>query len=155
MLASQIRGETRVLPGRGYNQIDIGDTFESAMTVTETHLVLGAGLIGDFNPLHVNQQFAENSRFGSRILHGVITSAIMGGTMGMVFQGTAIAYLEHNTRFKAPVRAGDTLTTTWNVVDKLDKPDHGGGIAVMQAECRNQEGTVVAEATGKILLVNA
>jgi len=139
-------------PGKGYNEINIGDRFESAMTVTETHLVLGAGLIGDFNPVHVNQQFAQESRFGSRILHGVITSAIIGGPMGMVFHGTAIAYLEHNCRFLAPVRAGDTLNTTWTLVEKIDKPAHGGGVAVMQAKCVNQEGVLVAEASGKMLL---
>lgn len=144
-----------MLPGKGYNEINVGDRFESAMTVTETHLVLGAGLIGDFNPVHVNQQFARESRFGTRILHGVITSAIIGGPMGMVFHGTAIAYLEHNCRFLAPVRAGDTLHTTWTLVEKIDKPDHGGGIAVMEAKCMNQEGVLVAEASGKMLLKNA
>lgn len=144
-----------MLPGKGYNEIHVGDRFDSAMTVTETHLVLGAGLIGDFNPVHVNEQFARESRFGSRILHGVITSAIMGGPMGMVFHGTAIAYLEHNCRFRAPVRAGDTLHTTWTLVEKIDKPDHGGGVAVMEAKCVNQEGTLVAEASGKMLLRNA
>lgn len=141
-----------MLPGKGYNEISVGDRFESAMTVTETHLVLGAGLIGDFNPVHVNQQFAQESRFGTRILHGVITSAIIGGPMGMVFHGTAIAYLEHNCRFLAPVRAGDTLNTTWTLVEKIDKPAHGGGVAVMEAKCVNQEGTLVAEASGKMLL---
>jgi len=141
-----------MLPGKGYNEISVGDRFESAMTVTETHLVLGAGLIGDFNPVHVNQQFARESRFGTRILHGVITSAIIGGPMGMVFHGTAIAYLEHNCRFLAPVRAGDTLNTTWTLVEKIDKPVHGGGVAVMEAKCVNQEGTLVAEASGKMLL---
>lgn len=138
--------------GKGFNQLAIGDRFESAMTITETHLVLGAGLIGDFNPLHVNEPYAGKSRFGGRILHGVITSAIMGGPMGMVFHGTAIAYLEHNCRFRAPARAGDTLTTVWTVSEKQPKPEHGGGIVVMQAECRNQHGTLVAEATGKMLL---
>lgn len=144
-----------MLPGKGFNQLAVGDRFESSMTVTETHLVLGAGLIGDFNPLHVNEPYAEQSRFGGRVLHGVITSAIMGGPMGMVFYGTAIAYLEHNCRFRAPVRAGDTLTTAWTVTEKLPKPEHGGGIAVMQAQCRNQHGNLVAEATGKILLKDA
>ncbi|HSD60776.1 MAG TPA: MaoC family dehydratase [Burkholderiales bacterium] len=144
-----------MLPGKGFNQIAVGERFESSMTVTETHLVLGAGLIGDFNPLHVDQKFAEASRFGGRILHGVITSAIMGGPMGMVFCGTAIAYLEHNCRFRAPARAGDTLTTVWTVSEKLPKPEHDGGVAVMQAVCHNQDGTLVAEATGKMLLRNA
>lgn len=72
-----------------------------------------------------------------------------------MFRGTAIAYLEHACRFLAPVRPGDTLTTTWTIVDRIDKPSHGGGIAVMKAVCRNQDGTVVVEADGKMLAKNA
>lgn len=68
----------------------------------------------------------RRSRFGTPILHGMITSAIMGAAVGMRFHGTALAYLEHNARFTAPVRAGDTLTTTWTVMDLLPKPKHGG-----------------------------
>jgi acyl dehydratase len=70
----------------------------------------------------------------------------------MHFHGTAIAYLEHNCRFKAPVRPGDTVATTWTVIDKLDKPKHGGGIVVLSGVSRNQDGTLVAEAEGKMLV---
>lgn len=141
-------------PARGawYDEVAVGDTFEGSLTITDTHLVLGAGLIGDFNPHHVNDEFAKRSRFGTRILHGVITSAIMGGVVGMHFHGTAIAYLEHAARFKAPVRAGDTLTTTWTVAAKFAKPHRGGGIVELAGACRNQDGVVVAEADGKMFV---
>jgi len=138
--------------GRWYDEVGIGDTFSRTITITDTHLVLGAGLIGDFNPHHVNDEFAKASRFGARVLHGVITSAIMGAPVGMYFHGTAIAYLEHAARFKAPARAGDTLTTTWTVVECHAKPKHGGGIVVLTGVCRNQDGVVVAEADGKMLV---
>lgn len=138
--------------GAWYDEVAVGDTFEGSLTITDTHLVLGAGLIGDFNPHHVNDEFAKRSRFGTRILHGVITSAIMGGVVGMHFHGTAIAYLEHAARFKAPVRAGDTLTTTWTVAAKFAKPHRGGGIVELAGACRNQDGVVVAEADGKMFV---
>jgi 3-hydroxybutyryl-CoA dehydratase len=137
--------------GHWYDDVRIGDTFGTSITITETHLVLGAGLIGDFNPHHVNAEYAKASRFGTRILHGMITSALMGAPVGMYFHGTAIAYLEHAARFKAPVRAGDTLTTTWTVAAKHAKPRHGGGVVVLTAVCRNQDGVVVAEADAKML----
>ena len=138
--------------GRWYDEVKIGESFSRSITITDTHLVLGAGLIGDFNPHHVNDEYAKGSRFGTRILHGMITSAIMGAPVGMYFHGTAIAYLEHAARFKAPVRAGDTLTTTWTVTEKHDKPHHGGGVVVLAGVCRNQGGAVVADADGKILV---
>ena len=138
--------------GRWYDDVASGETFSRSITITETHLVLGAGLIGDFNPHHVNDEFAKASRYGTRILHGMITSALMGAPVGMYFHGTAMAYLEHAARFKAPVRAGDTLTTTWTVTEKHAKPKHGGGVVVLSGVCRNQDGVVVADADAKMLI---
>ncbi len=142
------------LDGSGvwYDEVALGDSFARTITVTDAHLMLGAGLIGDFNPHHVDDAFAERSRFGARILHGVITSALMGAPVGMYFHGTAIAYLEHNARFKAPVRAGDTLTTTWTVTALDAKPKHGGGVVTLAGVARNQDGVVVAEADGRMLV---
>lgn len=137
--------------GRGYDETQVGESFARTITVTETHLVLGAGLIGDFNPHHTDETYARKSRYGTRILHGMITSALMGAPVGMHFHGTAIGYLEHNVRFVAPARVGDTLTTTWTVTAKHDKPKHGGGIVDLAGVCRNQDGVVVAEATAKML----
>lgn len=76
----------------------------------------------------------------------------MSAPVGMYFHGTAIAYLEHVCRFKAPVMPGDTLTTTWTIREKHDKPKHQGGIVVLSGVSRNQAGEVVAEADGKILV---
>ena len=140
--------------GLRYDDARIGAAFASTMTITETHLVLGAGLIGDFNPHHTNETYASGSRYGTRILHGMMTSAIMGAPLGMAFHGTAIGFLEHHVRFVAPVRAGDTLTTTWTIAGKLDKPKHGGGIVVLHGECRNQAGAIVATAEAKMLAGN-
>src|SRR6266536_630058 len=138
--------------GKWFDEVELGERFCGRMTITETHLVVGADLIGDFNPHHVDDEYARQSRFGTRILHGVITSAIMGAPVGMYFHGTAIAYLEHAARFKAPVRAGDTLTTTWTITEKHAKPHHGGGVVVLTGVCRNQGGEVVADADGRILV---
>jgi len=140
--------------GRGYNEVNIGDRFETTMTLTETHIVMGAGLFGDFNPLHVNQRFAEQSRYGTRIAHGYLTTSFMAAQLGMVFHGTAIAYLEHTSRFTAPVRAGDTLTIAWTVGARDDKPKHAGGVVTLSGLCTNQEGEKVAEAEAKMLIAN-
>ncbi len=143
-----------MFPGKHYDEVAIGESFGSSLTVTEAHLVLAAGLFGDFNPLHVDERFARASRFGGRILHGPFTSALVSAPVGMYFHSTAIAYLEHTCRFKAPVRPGDTLRTTWKIVDKLDKPKHAGGIVVLTGEAHNQDGSLVVEAEGRILVAN-
>lgn len=144
-----------MFPGKAYNETKVGDSFQTAVTVTDAHLVLAAGLFGDFNPLHVDETFAAKSRFGGRILHGPFTSALVSAPVGVYFHSHAIAYMEHACRFVAPVRPGDTITTRWEIIDRLDKPRHAGGIVVMKAVATNQHGVVVVNADGKILVANA
>jgi len=143
-----------MFPGRAFNELRIGEAFESAMTLTETHIVLGAGLFGDFNPLHVNQPFAAQTRFGGRIAHGYLTSNVMAAPMGMIFYDTVVAYVEHAIRFIAPVRAGDTLSVKWAVTALDPKPKHNGGMVTLAGICTNQEGIKVAEADAKLLVQN-
>lgn len=143
---------TGVQRGLTYGEVTVGQSFVESTPIGAAHLSLGAALIGDFNPLHVEDGFARASRHGSTILHGVITSAIIGAPAGMIFAGTAIGYLEHNCRFLAPVRAGDRLTVTWTVTAKDDKPRHQGGVVRMNATCDNQRGERVAEASGAMLV---
>jgi acyl dehydratase len=138
--------------GRWFDELAIDDAFSSALTITETHIVMGAGLIGDTNPHHMNAEYAKAKRFGTPILHGMLTSAIMGAAVGMYFHGTAVAYLEHRVRFLAPVRAGDTLTTTWTIRELVDKPKHGAGVVVVTGQATIQTGEVVAEAEARMLV---
>jgi 3-hydroxybutyryl-CoA dehydratase len=140
--------------GALFSSVKVGDTYTDSLTITDAHLMQAAGLTGDFNPLHVNEAFAKGSRYGGRILHGTVTGAIMSTPLGMAFAGTAIGYLEQNARFRAPVRVGDTLTTTWTVVAVSPKPKHRGGVVSITGECRNQNGVVVVEADGKMLVGN-
>ncbi len=141
--------------GVAYEDVRVGDRFSRTITITETHLVLGAGLIGDFNPHHVDETYARRSRYGTRILHGMLTGSMMGAAVGMHFHGTAIGYLEHNVRFLAPVRAGDTVASAWVVTGLSDKPKHDGGIVELEGQARNQDGVVVAEAVARILVARS
>jgi 3-hydroxybutyryl-CoA dehydratase len=141
-----------MFPGKWYDEVGVGDRFGTSVTVTETHLVLASGMFGDFNPLHVDEEFSRRSIFGGRILHGPFTSALVSAPVGMYFSGSAIAYLEHACRFKKAVKPGDTLRTEWTVIEKLDKPRHKGGICVMRGTAHNQKGELAVEADGKILV---
>lgn len=144
-----------VVAGRWFEAFAPGQRYAHAVTVTEAHLVLGAGLIGDFNPLHVDEAFAARSRFGRRILHGVITSALMGAPVGMLVAGTAIGYLQHDCRFLAPVFAGDTLQIVWTVTQCEAKPRHAGGIVTFEGVADTQDGRRVATALGRMMVASA
>jgi acyl dehydratase len=141
-----------VFGGKGFDELTVGERFRDALTVTDAHIVQAAGLCGDFNPVHLNQRFAEQTIFGGRIAHGYFTSSWMAAIVGMAFAGTGFAYLEHACRFKAPVRPGDTVEGEWTVMDLLTKPKHQGGIVVLAGTCRNHHGDTVAELDAKILV---
>ncbi|MDP6397754.1 MAG: MaoC family dehydratase [Arenicellales bacterium] len=142
----------RIPQGRAYDEVSVGDEFDYVLTITETHLVTAAGLFGDFNPLHVDETFASQSRFGGRILHGPFTSAFVAAPVGIYFSGTAIAYLEHSCRFLAPVKPGDTLRALWTVTDMADKARFQGGVIGLSCSCSNQQDVEVASAAGKIMV---
>lgn len=140
--------------GKAFNQLAEGETFGQRLTINHAHISQACGMFGDFNPLHSDAEFCANNRFGQVILHGPMTSAYMSASIGMYFYGTAVAYLEHNCQFLAPVFAGDTLTVTWTIAELLEKPKINGGIAVLEGVCANQKGEQIAKAQGKIMLSN-
>lgn len=138
--------------GKWYDEVAVGERFGTRVTVTETHLVLGSGMFGDFNPLHVDEEFAKKTMFGTRVLHGPFTGALIAAPVGNYFSGTALAYLEYACRFKAPIRSGDTIASEWTVVERIDKPKHNGGILAMRCEGRNQKDELAVEAQAKLLV---
>jgi acyl dehydratase len=141
--------------GRSFDELRLGDEFETSLTLTEAHIVIGAGLFCDFNPLHVDASFAARSRYGSRIAHGYLTSNAMAAPLGVLFHSTAIAYVEHHIRFTHPVRAGDTLNVKWTVTALDAKPKIEGGLVTLGGTCINQDGIEVATAQAKMLVRSA
>ena len=142
--------------GMYWEEWEIGAEFESpARTVTEADIVMFAGLSGDYNPLHVNEEYCKTTIFGTRIAHGPLVYAI---TAGLLFQlhlydDTLIAFLGfENLKFTGPVKPGDTIHAKVKVLEKREtsRPDRG----VMKRELRvfNQRGEVVQEAIQNFLL---
>jgi len=123
-------------------------------TVSEHDIALFGEVSGDTNPVHFDDTFAKNTIFKGRIAHGVLSASYISTVLGMKMPGPGTIFLSLTTRFKAPVRPGDTLATRWTVVQKLDKPKHAGGIVVMKCEAKNQHGDVTVEADGKILVAD-
>src|SRR5579885_3656116 len=98
-------------------------------TVTEADVVAFAGLSGDYNPLHTDAEFMKSSPFGERIAHGMLVAAMSTGMSSQRgwFEGTTIALLEVNFKFKAPVKFGDTVHLVLQLKEKREtsKPDRG------------------------------
>ncbi|MGZ8229040.1 MAG: MaoC/PaaZ C-terminal domain-containing protein, partial [Burkholderiales bacterium] len=142
--------------GMYWEEWEIGAEFESpARTVTEADIVQFAGLSGDYNPLHINEEYCKTTIFGTRIAHGPLVYAIAAGLIFQLhlYDDTLIAFLGfEDLRFTKPVKPGDTIHARVKVLEKHEtsKPDRG----VMKRELQviNQRGEVVQEARQAFLL---
>ena len=99
------------------SEIAIGQTAEFSKTVTETDVVMFAGITGDFNPAHVNAVEAQAGMFGGRIAHGLLSAGFISTVLAMRLPGPGTVYLSQNLRFVRPVRIGDTVTARVQVAE--------------------------------------
>ncbi len=129
----------------------LGATFSGSLTVTETHIVIGAGLIGGFQPVHVDHEEARRKGFSGPILHGSLTAAIMSAVIGRSLPPGKWAFLGQDTDYRAPVLAGDTLTSTWRVASFEPHARLGGTIVRLDGHCTNQRDERVAESRARLL----
>ena len=107
----------------GYYLEDLapGMTALYAKTVTDADVVLFAGISGDVNPVHLNQEFADLTMFRGRIVHGMLTASFISTVIGTKLPGPGCIYVSQNLKFRAPVRVGDTVKArvTVTAVDEV------------------------------------
>ncbi|MGO1502413.1 MAG: MaoC/PaaZ C-terminal domain-containing protein [Marinobacter sp.] len=104
-----------------YNELNEGDTATFTRTLSERELVLFAAVSGDFNPVHLDPEFAANSMFGERIAHGMWSGSLISAALATVMPGPGTVYLDQNLSFKRPVKLNDTLTVNLTVLRKDPK----------------------------------
>lgn len=96
--------------GRSINEMKVGDFAEFSKTVSETDIYLFAGIVGDFNPAHLNEAYAKTTFFKTRIAHGMLAAGFVSSVIGMQLPGPGTVYISQELKFLAPVRIGDTVT---------------------------------------------
>lgn len=144
------------MPGLFFEDFNVGDTFVSpGRTLTESDVTLFAGLSGDYNPLHTDEEFARQTLFGRRIAHGLLVLSISTGLIARtgVLDGTVIAFLAiEQWNFRAPVFIGDTIACIQTVESKREtkKPDRG--IVRFRSEVRNQKAELVQEGVRTLMI---
>jgi len=106
--------------GLSYDELEIGMKASFSKTITETDVYLFAGISGDFNPMHVNEEFARLTPFGTRIAHGALPQCLIAPVLGTILPGLGTIALEITTRFRSPTFFGDTVTATAEVVEKIE-----------------------------------
>ena len=134
-------------PGKSYRQLKIGEEASFTKTITETDVYLFAGISGDFNPMHVNEEFTKQTPFKTRIAHGALPQSLIAPVLGMKLPELGTIAVEISCRFKAPVFFGDTITATARVVEKIEKKQW----ARMALLWTNQNATSVAEGEAVVM----
>lgn len=145
------------MPGLYYEDFAVGQQWLSPRrTVTEADIVAFAGVSGDFNPLHTDEEFCRNETpFGGRIAHGALVLSIATGLkfrLGLT-EGTLIAFLGmQEWNFKGPVRIGDTVAVRV-IIESLRATKHPErGVVVQRVQVINQKGEVVQEGLHNLLM---
>ena len=100
--------------------ISVGMSAIYAKTITEADVTLFAGISGDTNPLHINEEFASQTRFKTRIVHGMLTTSLWSTLVGTRLPGPGSAYMSQEMKFIKPVHVGDTVTAKVTVAE-IDK----------------------------------
>ena len=133
--------------GKSYEELEIGEEASFTKTITDTDVYLFAGISGDFNPLHVNEEYAKNTPFKQRIAHGALPQSLIAPVLGMKLPGLGTIAVEITTRFKAPTYFGDTITATARVVEKIEDKKW----VRMTLTWTNQRGETIAEGEAVVI----
>lgn len=133
--------------GLSYDELEVGMKASFSKTITETDVLLFAGISGDFNPVHVNEEFAKRTPFGKRIAHGALPQCLIAPVLGTKLPGLGTVAVEITTRFKAPTFFGDTITATAQIVEKIEEKRR----VRLSLAWTNQRGETVA--TGEAVVI--
>lgn len=130
-------------------QLNVGDKFETSREVTDELIRQFAEVSGDFNPIHLDDEFAEQTQFGKRIAHGMLSGAFISAVLGNEMRGMKIVYLSQSLKFIKPVFIGDTVNVS--AVVKHIREDKQ--IVTIDTVCTNQNGDQVVKGEAVIMLL--
>jgi 3-hydroxybutyryl-CoA dehydratase len=112
--------------------LKVGMSARYAKTITDADIVLFAGISGDTNPVHLNEEFAKDTMFHGRIAHGMLSASFISTVLGTRLPGPGCIYLSQNLKFRAPVRTGDTVEARATITSIVPEKKR----VVMETTCR-------------------
>ena len=126
----------------------VGQRASVTRTISESDVYLFAGITGDLNPAHTNEEYAKKNHFKTRIAHGMLSSGLISAVLGMKLPGPGTIYTGQTLKFLAPVHIGDTITAT----AEIQSLDLDRNRVVLTTTCTNQDGRVVITGEATALL---
>ncbi|MDQ7782265.1 MAG: MaoC family dehydratase [Desulfomonilaceae bacterium] len=125
----------------------VGDKASLSRSISPEEIGQFAAVSGDFNPVHVDEEFAGKTRFGGRIAHGMWSASLISAVLGTKLPGPGTIYLSQTLAFKAPVRPGETITATV----KVTKVREDKRIVTLHTYCENAEGQRIVDGEAVVL----
>lgn len=131
-------------------ELKIGDSFSTERKVTDELVRKFAEVSGDYNPIHLDEEFAKATRFGKRIAHGMLSGAFISAVLGYELRERKIVYLSQSLKFTAPVFLDDTVTAKATVTNiREDKP-----IVTLETICTNQNGETLVTGEAVVMVLS-
>jgi 3-hydroxybutyryl-CoA dehydratase len=127
--------------GKSIEELKVGDSAQISKTITEKDINDFARVTGDFNPVHLDQAYAEKTQFKGRIAHGLLSVGFLSGVLGNILPGHGTIYLSQEVKFLAPVRIGDTIRAVVEVLELIYEKNR----AKLRTTCTNQDGKLVVD----------
>ncbi|MDY0073489.1 MAG: MaoC family dehydratase [Thauera sp.] len=133
--------------GLNFEDLKLGQTASLSRTVSEADILMFAGVSGDNNPVHMDEEFAASTMFGGRIAHGMLSASMISAVFGTRLPGPGCIYLSQSLKFKAPVKLGQTIVARVTVKElKAEKRR-----AIFSTVCTCGD-TVVLDGEAEILI---
>jgi acyl dehydratase len=137
-----------------FEDFQLGEKFHiPPKTMTDEHFLSFAKITGDSHPIHYDDEYAKTTRFGKRVAHGLLVTAMTAvgaSTLSPLLEGSIVAFVEQSSRFLKPVFIGDTITPELEVSELIPKTD--AGLLKLTSRVKNQRGEIVLEGTHAYLI---
>ena len=130
-----------------FEDFKIGMKAHTSKTITETDVILFAGVSTDINPVHLDEEAAKKGIFGKRVAHGILVSGLISAVLGNKLPGPGSIYMGQELKFLAPVYIGDTITAEVEIIDLVPEKCR----IKLNTVCTNQDGKVVISGTALIM----
>ena len=127
--------------GKTIDELKVGDSAKFSKTISESDVYLFAGVTGDLNPAHVNEDYAKDTYFKTRVAHGMLSASFISTVIGTMLPGPGTVYMRQEANFVAPVKIGDTVTAVVEIAEIMAEKKR----IRLKTYCINQDNQTVVD----------
>ncbi len=149
MTPSQKEIVSMLLEFKSFDSFKIGDKASQSKTITETDVVLFSGITGDFNPIHLDSEYAKTTMFGQRLVQGALVASFVGA-VAAPFCGSESINMGVTYSCPAPTRIGDTITASVELIEKIEEKHD----LILKLSVTRQDGVEVLTGTNKVRIMD-